>query len=762
MQSLEKLLRDAVDALNRDDLPRAERLFRAVHHLYPNSASPMIGLAQVALRQKHYVEAESWLMRAGALEPALPEVWKSFVMLYNAQNRLDRLVWALETWYALEPQNSQVVALLRLAYQRAGNKQALQRVETEWRRRNPQVPLPRLESKATQPLSEADLRKLVEKYPQRADYCEAYVELLLQKGRYREATRYLERLIRLQPKKALYPYNLALCYIQIGEHSRALPLLLRARQLGLPQPQVARPLASTYLQLSRYSDALPELEWLYRHHPRDLEILRAYGIALLHAGRPTQAVQPLTRWTEKEPRSYRAWYLLGVAYASVGKSKPATEALDRAIRYAPETTLIRYHRALVLIQAKQSKQAQDELEKLLREPSAKQSPLYPEMGRTLLALLRQQKAWQACMQWIEQLETDYPDTVGWTREKAITLIEQEQYEPARNLLEHALRTLKTQVRASLWELLTETYLREGKSDLAVQVAERALPETPVPMLKLLQMFDRQGQAERALILGKQLLKSKLEDSVHQEVEIRTAKLFVKTGRFQEGIALLQESLKAHPNDLVRAVALARILTDANHTDYLKAWQRVLRINPDHAEALGYRAIASLRQAGNPQLAWNALPILIRALNTEQRELIQSLQRMGGVIDLFWLMEAGDEANRLERLMREILNLLWSQARSSEQKLAILKRWRELSQQYPESQILIDFTVDHCLQLKRPQDALVTLNTVIRKYPTRAWLYFRKGQILSQMGRRTEAREAYLQCLRLDPKHPEARKALESL
>ncbi len=750
----QQLLDSAVEALNRNDLSRAQPLFEHLRLLYPRSAAPLIGLAQIALRQKQYSKAEAYLLQAVGHEPALPETWKSLVILYNERQDRTRLRWALEMWRTVEPNNPQAVALLLVLYEQTGDTQAYRKLRAEWERLNPNVPLPQLKMQTR--IRHEDLPRLIQQNPNSPELRKAYVAVLFQRKQYRQAIPHLERLMRLQPKESSHAYHLAYCWVQLGEFERARVAILEARRRGEPRARSARLLAFILLQLDRPAEALPELEWLYQQKPNDGELARAYALTLMRLEQHSKAVAPLRKWLQSEPKSATAWYLLGIAYALSGQASQALEPLQRAVALEPSSTLMRYHRAIILAQAEKPQEARQALEALLREPQTAKQPLYPEIGRALLNLLRQQKAWDACEEWLRRLQQEQPNSPTWVYERALTLMAQERYDDLRLYLEEQIPKASADAKRDLWILMTESYLGEGKTDLALQTAERALPE-PEPLLNLARMFARQGQHERAITQLQRLQNASLSPAQRQEVEIRLAKLLAKTGKTDSAIQLLRASLQQNPKDEERAIALALILTDLNHPSARSAWEAVVAIQPRHLEAR-----VRLALSGDTSTLWTLLPELIQHLHRQQVELVQAIQQSGGAIDLFWLMEAGEPANRLNTLLQSALQALWREARTPTQQNTTLERLSALVRKHPESQMLMEFVLERYLQIGQPQHALAVLEEVIRQYPTNAWLYYRKGQILAQTGKKEEAREAFLQCLRLDPRRSEARKAMESL
>lgn len=763
MQDARSLVQQALDALNRGALTEAEQRFEWLRQLYPRAATPYVGLGLVALKRKDYAAAEAHLFEAARYEPHLVEIWQAFAMLYTEQQNWRRLRWALENWRLIDPRSEPATRALLSVYRRLNEHGKAQALENELRRLEADAPAPDLPPYRAVPdhrnAPAPPLRK-----PTEAEGLESFAASMAQQGRYREAEERFRALQRLQPREPRHPFNRAICLIHLKRYDEAIQALRKARTLGMPREKTARLIAHAALEANRPHDALPELQYLYQRAPNNPEYARAVGVLLVQQNRPRDAIEPLQRWAQRQPNEPTAHYLLGVAYALAGRPKDALEPMAQAVQRAPRSILIRYHYALALAQAEQADQARQQLEQTLSAKDAPESPMYPEIARALLNLLRQQKAWDACEQWLSRFERAKPDEPAWKEERALSLLLQERYADLRAYLEQvAPKTPHAPTRLALWGIWADSYLREGKSDEAIAVARRALPDG-APLLNLARHFARQGQHPRAIELLRLLETARLTPAEQREVELRLATLLQKNGQSTEAIQRLRRAVQAHPSDRERRIALALALTDANAPDAAEAWQAVLQIDPQHAEARLMHALLRLQQGRNdalPQL-WNALPAVLQAIHQAQQELVAQLQQTGGAIDLFWLMEAGEPANRLTQRLEQALNLLWRQSKTPALQRQTLQRLETLLQRYPQSHSLLEFLLTKHLQVHRPAAALAVLDGVLKQYPTNASLYYRKGQILQQMGKTKEAREAYLQCLRLDPRHPEARKSLDAL
>jgi Tfp pilus assembly protein PilF len=98
-------LRQAAVAMNRQDIPQAERLLKAYLHDHPTDVPAMRMLAEVAMRIGRDEEAGRLLERALELAPGFMPARYQFAMLLHRRNEPARALVEIESLLAAEPRN---------------------------------------------------------------------------------------------------------------------------------------------------------------------------------------------------------------------------------------------------------------------------------------------------------------------------------------------------------------------------------------------------------------------------------------------------------------------------------------------------------------------------------------------------------------------------------------------------------------------------------------------------------------------------------
>lgn len=94
-QSTRQEIHIGLDALKKNDLSKAEAAFRKASALNPESATPLLGLAEVAARRHHLAKTESLLDKALSLEPKNAEVLRTvgrYRLLHGKSSEAEKLL----------------------------------------------------------------------------------------------------------------------------------------------------------------------------------------------------------------------------------------------------------------------------------------------------------------------------------------------------------------------------------------------------------------------------------------------------------------------------------------------------------------------------------------------------------------------------------------------------------------------------------------------------------------------------------------------
>ena len=102
--SAEAAYRRGLESLNKGDLHEAEAAFKEAVQLEPKAVQPLLGLADVAVRQKNPKQAEAYLQQASNLAPQSVDVQSAWGRYLYHQQRFNEAEAAFKKAIALDPQ----------------------------------------------------------------------------------------------------------------------------------------------------------------------------------------------------------------------------------------------------------------------------------------------------------------------------------------------------------------------------------------------------------------------------------------------------------------------------------------------------------------------------------------------------------------------------------------------------------------------------------------------------------------------------------
>src|SRR5215510_14951554 len=102
--SAEAAYRRGLESLNKGDLRDAEAAFKEAVQLEPKAIQPLLGLADVALKQKNTKQVEAYLQQALNLAPQSVEVQLAWGRYLSQQQRFTDAEAAFKKAIALDPQ----------------------------------------------------------------------------------------------------------------------------------------------------------------------------------------------------------------------------------------------------------------------------------------------------------------------------------------------------------------------------------------------------------------------------------------------------------------------------------------------------------------------------------------------------------------------------------------------------------------------------------------------------------------------------------
>jgi tetratricopeptide (TPR) repeat protein len=395
------------------------------------------------------------------------------------------------------------------------------------------------------------------------------------------------------------------------------------------------------------SKALASLDHALKLDPALFQARYTRALVNIEEERPEPAIEDLRFFVQREPKDYRALAHLGQAYLALNRASEALDVLERAMAIAPgkPVVLVQYRRALEKLGRKREAA---EIVTRLREAgnaaaeSRRRVGLIDYLGlapgeqhaRYLENLQRNSAADPSDVRWKIMLARDLlaqgktADGVEMFRQlksaasaPAVladcgrTLLEFEQYEPAREFLEAAVAAVPS-LSAARIDLAIVLFRLQSAS-----AALQELDETPAAdrrgdyYLLRAQILDAQGKMQEAAeALNQGIQAAPTRPSLY----LQASGFLLKHQQYEKALALLEQASRLLPDDrdllLAQAVTLAVMPRDDDAQKLLAKiqsrwpeWDRpylvhgmILEIQLKSAEALPLLETAIALGANSPE------------------------------------------------------------------------------------------------------------------------------------------------------------------
>jgi len=328
-----QLFQRGQDALNHGKLEEAERDFRAVLAIDPQSAGAYANLGVVHMRRKQWPQALVNLGKAEHLMPQVAGIRLNIGLVYFRQNEFLKAIPPLESVVRDQPEAVQPRYLLGLCYFFAERwADAASTLEPLWAQESGKFSYLYVLSNAAhranrKELDERATAQLIKVGDGSPEYHLFVGKYHLNEGRYDEALKEFQAAETADPQLAFVHFNLGLTYLKQQEYEKARDeflndarvepdLALNYEQLGevywLMQqdenaeksyrravqmnPQLVNSrlgLAKVYQKEKKYAQSLPELDAAVKEDPGRTDAHYLRGQTLMHLGRKDEAKKEL-------------------------------------------------------------------------------------------------------------------------------------------------------------------------------------------------------------------------------------------------------------------------------------------------------------------------------------------------------------------------------------------------------------------------------------------------------------------------------------
>jgi tetratricopeptide (TPR) repeat protein len=353
--------------------------------------------------------------------------------------------------------------------------------------------------------------------------------------------------------------GLASLYADLGDSKRAIEKLKVVAEKS-PNERTLGVLAEQYEQLNDYKDAAEVLKKLQEMAPDNPKIARALARDLMYADQLDEALKLFQQISAEEPRDWESQLSIAEIYQARHELAKAREAMDKAKKAGPDNLEVRYQDAKLLDAEGKNAEALASLKSMLDDTRRRsyseaearaRSRILDEYGILARSGNKQDEAVDAFRQ-LSALGGDYAPR------GAVQVIE--TYRQAKDLA-----TARKEADAALKKYPDD---RMVKMEHATVLADQGKIDEAAAEIRSLP----KGERERESLLALAQLYEKAKRYPEMSKALDDAEKLAKSDEEKETIFFMRGAMYERQKKF-----------EASETEFRK----VLRINPDNAEALNY-------------------------------------------------------------------------------------------------------------------------------------------------------------------------------
>lgn len=414
---------------------------------------------------------------------------------------------------------------------------------------------------------------------------------------------------------ATYHYSLGILLALDGRIDEAIREMETAMQFDPYAPAITLELAPLYLEKGDVDRAVALSEKTLLRHPDDIDTLMLSGGLYLNLKDAKNALRRYRRVIELDPRNETAYLYVGTIYADNRRYDKALEYFQKLIEMNPEQPMANYYLAKVQMDLGQLTEAEEGFKRTLALKPSWESALLDLGG-----LYERQRRPDQTMKLYRDFLAAYPNRINVRLRLGQLYMREQKFDEAEETLAAALKQDRSNREVRL--TLGLVYLEQGRHDQAIEQMAMLLVETPGdPKLTYLlaSAYEEKRDFPKALdAYGRVPMNS----DYFGNARIRMAMLLNRSGRPDAAVASLREALSLNRGLPVLYVYLSQLyeeqkdlraaedcLTEGlefspqstelhyrrgvlyEKTDRfeasIQAMEQVLKIDPNHAEALNF-------------------------------------------------------------------------------------------------------------------------------------------------------------------------------
>jgi tetratricopeptide (TPR) repeat protein len=416
------------------------------------------------------------------------------------------------------------------------------------------------------------------------------------------------------PYLATYHYSLGVLNNLEDNHVEAVKEFEAAFKYDPQSAQIAAELASAYAEKGEMLKAMAVCEKSLLDNPDDIELNMILGGLTMSTRDFKRAILQYRKVLALSPKNINAHLYLGTVYSDEKQYKEAINTFNALLAIDPGHLMGNYYRGKILVEMENYGEAEKAFKKTLS--------IRPTFDSALIELAlayEKQKKSDLAIETLKDYLSLYPDRLNARIKLGELLLRNKQYDDAEREFNKILKANRNNrdVRLTMGLL----YLESGRHDQAIETFSDLIKNFPedhrfvyllasayeekkdsgraieqlktIPVksdlygnaqLRIAMIMKKQGQLKEAVLIVEQAIKSKKDPSLYAIL----SSLQEDNKDVQAAEKTLKEGLSVFPENVELYYTLGVLYEKTNKfDDSIRQMDAVLRIDPNHADALNF-------------------------------------------------------------------------------------------------------------------------------------------------------------------------------
>ncbi len=421
-----------------------------------------------------------------------------------------------------------------------------------------------------------------------ADYHFAMGETYANEGQSEKAVEEFRHTLVYDPDSPTVYFRLAKEYVRMGLIAEAIEYAETSVKMDPKTLDTRFLLGAMYSSMKMYDKARLQYEEARAIEPENADAQLYIGALLAEEGKYDEAVRYFEGLTKnkKFPNTYLAWYYVGRIRAQQNTPKSmeqAEKAFEKALGVKPDFS----DAVLALAAVYQNKNNVKRAVELLAAFQDRHGP-NANVAEVLAPLYMDQEKFELAYQQFEIAAESDPDDLNVLLKMAHILFTQKKYDAAISQLEKLLARVPDSDKVRYF--LAAVYMEKGNYDAAIKHFEQVPASSPLYLQAVVlqaHSYRVVDKKDKALSVLKEALK--IRKDVPQFYSSLAA-LLSENKDYEQAMVVIKEGVERFPNNTDLRFLLGTLYDKIGKVDQtIDEMNKVLEVNPDHAQALNYVA-----------------------------------------------------------------------------------------------------------------------------------------------------------------------------